>query len=107
DDLTRGSLFSNVGTTVAFQLSQHDAEVMANELDGGRLPADWLALPKYHAYVRILTDAVPSAPFSVRTQAAAKRRGDEQSPDTPRRTSHHRYTKPARQVDRHLAAALA
>jgi hypothetical protein len=107
DELTRASMFGNVGTTVAFQLSQHDAEIMANELGGGLLPADLLALPKFQAYVRMLTDGVPSSPFSVRTLPPAKRRGDEQSPDTLRRTSHHRYTKPAKQVDQHLAAALA
>jgi hypothetical protein len=107
DDLTRASMFGNVGTTVAFQVSQHDAEVLAEELGGGLLPADLLTLPKYQAYVRLLTDGVPSTPFSVRTLSPAKRRGDEQVIDTLRRTSRHRYTKPVRQVDRHLAAALA
>ncbi len=107
DELTLASMFGNVGTTVAFQVSQRDAEIMANELGGGLLPADLLTLPKFQAYVRMLTDGVPSTPFSVRTLPPAKRRGDEQAADTLRRTSRHRYTKPVRQVDRHVVAALA
>ncbi len=57
--------------------------------------------------MRLLVDGVPSAPFSVRTLPPPKAQGDEQVADTLRRTSRHRYTKPVRQVNRHLAAALA
>ena len=80
DELTLASMFGNVGTTIAFQVSQHDAEILANELGGGLLPADLLTLPKFQAYVRLLAGGVPSTPFSVRTLPPAKRRGDEQSP---------------------------
>ncbi len=107
DELTRASMFGNVGTTVAFQVSQRDAETLASEFGGGLLPEDLLSLPKFQAYVRLLSGGVPSSPFSVRTLPPAKCRGDEQSPAVLRRTSHHRYTRPRRQVDRHLAAALA
>ena len=107
DEVTLASIFGNVGTTISFQVSQHDAEILANELGGGLLPADLLMLPKFQAYVRLLVGGVPSSPFSVRTLPPAKRRGDEQSPDTVRRTSQHRYTKPAKQVNRHVASALA
>ncbi|MGD9723574.1 MAG: TraM recognition domain-containing protein [Pirellulales bacterium] len=107
DELTRASMFGNVGTTVVFQVSQRDAEILAQELGGGLLPADLLTLPKYQAYVRLLTNGVPSTPFSVRTLPPAKCRGDEQAIDTLRRTSRHRYTKPVRQVEGHLVAALS
>jgi hypothetical protein len=107
DELTRASMFGNVGTVVTFQVSQRDAEIMAEELSGGLLPADLLTLPKFQAYVRLLVDGVPSPPFSVRTLPPSKPRGDEQSLDTLRRTSRHRYTQPAEQVDQYLAATLA
>ncbi len=107
DELTRASLFGNVGTTIAFQVSQTDAEVLADELGGGLLPSDLLTLPAYQAYVRLLAGGVPSAPFSVRTLPPVKPRGDEQQADRVRRTSNHRYTRPARLIERQLAAALA
>lgn len=107
DEFNRASLFGNVGTVATFQVSQSDGEIMAEELGGGLLPADLLSLPRYQAYLRLLIDGVPSAPFSVRTLPPPKLRGDEQALDTLRRTSRHRYAKPAIQVDRHVAAALA
>jgi hypothetical protein len=106
DESTRASMFGNVGTIVTFQTSQTDAEIMAQELGGGLLPADLLTLPKFQAYVRLLVDGVPSAPFSVRTLPPSKPRRDEQASDVLRRTSRHRYSRPVDQVHRHLVAAL-
>ncbi len=107
DEYTRAAMFGNVGTIVAFQSSQSDAEILASELAGDLSPADLLTLPKYQAYMRLLVDGVPSSPFSVRTLPPPKTRGDEQSSVTLRRTSRHRYATPATQVDRQLAAVLA
>jgi hypothetical protein len=106
DDDTRASMFGNVGTTIAFQVSQRDAEIMAEELGGGLLPADLLTLPRFQAYVRMLVDGQPTTPFSVRTLPPSTLQGDEQATDVLRRTSRHRYTTPVKQVDRQLAAAL-
>lgn len=106
DEMTQGSLFGNVGTTIAFQSSQRDAEVLAVQLGGDLLPADLLTLPKFHAYVRLLIDGVPSQPFSMRTLSPDQRRGDEQSPEVVRRASRHRYTRERGVVERKLAAAL-
>lgn len=106
DEITRASMFGNVGTTIAFQSSQRDAEILADELGGDLLPADLLTLPKYRAFVKLLIDGVPTQPFSMRTLPPATRRGDEQAPEVVRRTSRHQYTRAARQVQRELAAAL-
>ena len=70
DEPTRASLFGNVGTTIAFQSSQRDAEILAEHLGGDLLPADLLTLPKYQAYVRLLVDGRPSPPFSDANLAA-------------------------------------
>jgi len=107
DEPTRASLFGNVGTLVAFQSSQRDAELLAEELGSELLPADLLALPKYRTFTRLLVEGVPSRPFSMRTLPPAARRGDEQAADVIRRTSRHRYTLPVRDVERELAAVLA
>lgn len=106
DEYTRAALFGNVGTIIAFQSSQSDADILASELAGDLLPADLLTLPKYQAYMRLLVGGVPTSPFSVRTLPPPSAHGDEQSPATLRRTSRHRYAKPAALVARQLAAAL-
>jgi hypothetical protein len=107
DEPTRDSLWGNVGTTIAFQSSQRDAEILAEQLGGDLLPADLLTLPKYQAYVRMLVDGRPSAPFSMRTLLPPIKTAADQSADVTRRTSRHRYSRPVQQVDRELALAFA
>ena len=107
DEPTRASLFGNVGTTIAFQSSQRDAEILAQHLGGDLLPADLLTLPKYQAYVRMLVDGRPSSPFSMRTLPPPIKTAADQSADVTRRTSRHRYTRAVGSVERELAAAFA
>jgi hypothetical protein len=107
DEPTRDSLFGNVGTTIAFQSSQRDAEMLAEELLGDLLPADLLKLPKYQAYVRLLVDGMPSPRFSMRTLPPPIKTAADQSADVTRRTSRHRYTRAVSSVERELAAAFA
>jgi hypothetical protein len=107
DEATRSSLFGNVGTTVAFQSSQRDAEILAEELGGDLLPADLLTLPKYQAYVRLLVDGKPCPPFSMQTLPPRKKTAAQQSAEVTRRTSRHRYTRTVDLVERDLAAAFA
>jgi hypothetical protein len=107
DEATRASLFGNVGTTVAFQSSQRDAEILAEELGGDLLPTDLLTLPKFQAYVRLLVDGRPSTPFSMRTLPPPQKTAAQQSAEITRRTSRHRYTRAVALVERELAAAFA
>ncbi len=91
DQATADAVFGNAGTLVAFRLGQ-DAEIFAEQLGGGLLPADLRSLPKYHAYVRLLIDGFPSRPFSLQTlpppRPSAERRG------IVKRTSLQRYGTP-------------
>ncbi len=107
DEPTRASLFGNVGTTIAFQSSQRDAEILAQHLGADLLPADLLMLPKYQAYVRMLVNGRPSSPFSMRTLPPPIKTAADQSAEVTRRTSRHRYTRAVGSVERELAAALA
>ncbi|MBN8625812.1 MAG: type IV secretory system conjugative DNA transfer family protein [Planctomycetes bacterium] len=88
DDATADAVFGNAGTLIAFRLGQ-DADTFAEQLGGELLPADLRALPKYHAYARLLIDGFPSRPFSMQTlpppPGSAERQG------IVRRTSNHRY----------------
>ncbi|MGE0533454.1 MAG: type IV secretory system conjugative DNA transfer family protein [Pirellulales bacterium] len=107
DELTQAAVFGNVGTTVVFQSSQRDAEVLAAHLGGDLQPPDLLTLPKYQAFTKLLIEGVPTLPFSMRTLPPLARGGDEQAPEIIRRTSRHRYARPLKRVERELAGALA
>lgn len=101
------ALFGNVGTIVAFQVGARDAELLSMQFGGDLTPQDLLRLPRYQAYVRLLIAGMPSFPFSMQTLPPGSPRLSCADPPVVRRTSRHRYTRPAGQVERAIAAALA
>ena len=99
-------MFGNVGSLLAFQGGAQDAEVLAQQLGGGLLPRDLLTLPRYRAYARLLVDGMPSRPFSLET-IPPPLPADPARAAIIRRTSRHRYARPAARVEQELSAAFA
>ncbi len=60
----RSGIFGNVGTMIAFSVSQKDATVLAQEFAPYVTPEDILALPNYHLYLRMVINDRISEPFS-------------------------------------------
>ena len=89
DEVTAAAVFGNAGSLIAFRLGQ-DAETFADQLGGELLPTDLRSLPKYHAYVRLLIEGMPShPPFSMTTLPPPRASADRQG--IVRRTSRIRY----------------
>jgi len=66
----RDSLFGNVGTLIVFRISAKDAQYVQKELYKDHLPivpGDYVSLPRYHIYLRLMIDGQPSKPFSATT----------------------------------------
>ncbi|MBI3336844.1 type IV secretory system conjugative DNA transfer family protein [Candidatus Peregrinibacteria bacterium] len=61
----RDAVFGNVGTLACFQVGSDDAEALSLQFEEAVTTNDILSLPKYHAYVRLMIEGVPSKPFSV------------------------------------------
>ena len=61
------AVLGNVGSLLTFQIGVDDAELFAKQLGGMISPNDLVALPKFHAYCRMLIDGMPSLPFSLTT----------------------------------------
>jgi hypothetical protein len=106
DEVTRSAVFGNVGTLVAFQVGAEDAEILAAQLGGDLVPRDLLQLPRFQAYVRLLINGHPSRPFSMQTLSPRSVR-EPHRPEIIRRHSRHRYGRPAAEVEKEIAAALA
>jgi hypothetical protein len=105
DEATAAAVFGNVGSLLAFQVGASDAEMLATQLGGGVTPQDLMALPKYTAYVRLLTDGMPGRPFSMETLPPPL--PDRQGRSTIiRRTSRHRYARSADQVEKEIRGIL-
>jgi CxxC-x17-CxxC domain-containing protein len=63
----RDAVFGNVGTIVSFRVGSEDAEVLEKEFVPGIYPEDFVNLPKYHVYVKLMIDGVSGKPFSATT----------------------------------------
>ena len=99
DEATLEAVFGNVGSLQVFQLGASDAERVADQLGGDVTARDLMSLPKYTAYVRLLIDGMPSRPFSAETLAPSLPDARRSRAEIIRRTSRHRYTRPAAQVE--------
>lgn len=88
----RDAVFGNVGTLVSFQVGSDDAEVFSLQYEEMVTPKDILSLPKYHAYVRLMIDGMPSKPFSVGTLPPPDFHQDDGRLEMIRKLSRERYT---------------
>ena len=64
DEKIRGSIFGNVGTIISFLVGAEDAEYLANEFFPEFNKNDFVDLPYYHIYLRMMIDGVVSKGFS-------------------------------------------
>jgi len=87
----RDAVFGNVGSLVCFQVGSDDAEELSLQFEEAVLPKDILSLPKYHAYVRLMVNGMPSKPFSVSTLPPPASEREEKRVTIIRRTSRERY----------------
>ena len=107
DEATAEAVFGNVGSLLVFQVGARDAEALAEQLGGDVTPQDLMALPRYTAYLRLLIDGMPSRPFSVETVPPPRHNTKQMRSTVIRRTSRHRYTRPANEVEAEVRQAFA
>lgn len=63
----RAALLGNVGTLIAFRVGAEDASYLAREFYPVFTEADFVNLPKYVMYLKLLIDGVPSQGFSAQS----------------------------------------
>jgi energy-coupling factor transporter ATP-binding protein EcfA2 len=64
DPDVRHSVLGNAGTLISFRVGAEDASAIAAELQPTFEVLDLMTLPNHQAYVRLMIDGAPSAPFS-------------------------------------------
>ena len=67
DPAIRSAVLGNVGTLIAFRVGAEDAKYLAREFYPVFTEADFVNLPQYHIYLKLLIDGVPSPGFSAVT----------------------------------------
>lgn len=67
DPAIRDAVFGNAGTIVAFRVGGSDAQFLAREFAPRFEAEDFISLPRFHAYVRLMIGGETSKPFSATT----------------------------------------
>lgn len=67
DPAIRDAVFGNAGTLIAFRVGAADGAFLAREFAPTFAAEDFISLPRYHIYIRLLIDGEPSHPFSATT----------------------------------------
>ena len=63
----RDSVFGNVGTLISFRVGATDAEFLEIQFAPEIMAQDFVNLPNYNIYLKILVDGISSRPFSATT----------------------------------------
>jgi len=66
DPATLAGVLGNCGSTLCMTVGPRDAEILAGLLGSGLTPIDLMAVPRYHAYLRLLIAGAPHT-FSMTT----------------------------------------
>lgn len=64
DERVRAAVFGNVGTIIAFRVGAGDASLLENEFYPTFTRDDFVALPRYAFYLKLMIDGATSTPFS-------------------------------------------
>ena len=98
----RDAVFGNVGSLVSFQVGSDDAEVLSLQFEELVTTKDILSLPKYHAYVRLMIDGMPSKPFSVSTLPPPEFTQDPKRISIIQKLSRERYAEKREIVEKNI-----
>ena len=67
DDDIRSAVFGNVGTILAFQVSAEDAVYLEREFAPEFMAEDFVSLPRYCIYLKMMIEGQAARPFSAVT----------------------------------------
>ena len=67
EDTTKGAIFGNTGTVIAFRVGSRDAQEISHEFEGIFDQNDCTVLEKYNIYIKLMIDGQTSRPFSAET----------------------------------------
>jgi energy-coupling factor transporter ATP-binding protein EcfA2 len=65
----RSAVFGNVGTMISFRIGAEDAKYLSKEFHPVFSEEDFVNLPKYSMYIKLMIDGATSKPFSAKTIA--------------------------------------
>lgn len=67
EETVRDAVFGNMGTLITFRIGAEDSEHMEKEFAPTFMAADFVTLPKYTIYLKLMVDGLAGSPFSANT----------------------------------------
>ncbi len=98
DEPIRDAVFGNVGTKCVFRVSQEDAEFLEKEFQPEFTAGDIAGLPNRHAYLSMLVDGSPVAPFDIETMMLSGE-PDYTNLEALKQQSYQKYGRPRAEVE--------
>jgi len=102
-DEVKDAIFWNVGTIISFSLWYDDAKIMSNQFKELASTNDLIALPRFHAYIKLVVDGIITDPFSMKTQPLLSVCGSTELIEKIKKQSRQRYSMPRSELEKLLA----
>lgn len=99
DNDLRDAVFGNVGSMIIFRVGADDAKTLEKEFAPEFIPEDFVGLPNYHIYLKLMIDGITSRPFSATTLPPIEVKQGFDSTSKAIEYSRRTYCKPQSQVE--------
>ncbi len=97
DEKIQQAIFGNVGSEIIFRVGTEDSEILEKHLAPVFKASDIASLKNYHAYIKLLVDGQPQAPFNIKTLPPEK--GNIKIREYIKQLSSHKYGVPRELVE--------
>ena len=67
DNDLKDAVFGNVGSMIIFRIGADDAKILEKEFAPEFIPEDFVGLPNFQIYLKLMIDGITSRPFSANT----------------------------------------
>ncbi|MCD8495063.1 MAG: type IV secretion system DNA-binding domain-containing protein [Candidatus Pacebacteria bacterium] len=102
--VVRDAVFGNVGSMIIFRIGATDAEFIEKEFEPEFTAQDFVNLPNYHIYLKLMIDGVTSRPFSAKTLPPFRSEGSREIEYQIIERAQNLYARPRADVERDISA---
>lgn len=95
----KDAVFGNVGTMIVFRVGADDGSALEGEFEPEFTTEDFVNLPNYHTYLKLMVDGVTSRPFSAKTLPPIPVQESEEMKQVIIETSRRLYAKPRAEIE--------
>jgi CxxC-x17-CxxC domain-containing protein len=99
DDDLKDAVFGNVGSMIIFRVGAEDAKDLEKEFAPEFIPEDFVGLPNYQIYLKLMIDGITSRPFSANTLPPIKIDSGSDTTEKVIDESRKQFCKPQSQVE--------